>query len=75
MESFPSKVYIKQELNITSKPTKNKTKEALKATQAKKAKEEKQAKKAKEAEEANKAKTAKKAKTQYMELYRRENGG
>ena len=31
----------KQELNITPKPTKNKTKEALKATQAKEAKEEK----------------------------------
>ena len=29
---------IKQELNITPKPTKNQTKEALKATQAKEAK-------------------------------------
>ena len=49
----------KQELNITPKPTKNKTKEALKATQAK---EEKEAKKAKEPEEANKAKKATEAK-------------
>ena len=34
----------KQELNITPKPTKNKTKEALKATQAKEAKEVKRLK-------------------------------
>ena len=33
--SLPS--IIKQELNITPKPTKNKTQEALKATQAKEA--------------------------------------
>ena len=52
-------IWHKQELNVTPKPTKNKTKEALKATQAK---EEKEAKKAKEAEEANKAKKAKTAK-------------
>ena len=37
----------KQELNITPKPTKNKNKEALKATQAKENKEEKEAKKPK----------------------------
>ena len=36
----------KQELNITPKPTKNKTREALKATQAKEAKRAKEAKKA-----------------------------
>ena len=54
--------FVKQELNITPKPAKNKTKEALKATQAKK---EKQAKKAKEAEEANKAK---KARRQYSRV-------
>ena len=47
---------LQQELNITPKPTKNKTKEALKATQDK---EEKEAKKAKEVEEANKAKRLK----------------
>ena len=35
----------KQELNITPKPTKNKTREALKATQAKEAKRAKEAKK------------------------------
>ena len=41
-----------QELNITPKPTKNKTKEALKATQAKEAKEAKEVKKAKKDEKA-----------------------
>ena len=35
---------FQQELNITPKPTKNKNKEALKATQAKKAKGEKSTK-------------------------------
>ena len=62
---MPLRLPHKQELNITPKPTKNKTKEALKATQAK---EEKKAKKAKEAEEAKKAKMAKKAKSLTLRL-------
>ena len=47
-----------QELNITPKPTKNKTKGVLKATQAKRAKEAKEAKMAKEAKNAKEAKKA-----------------
>ena len=48
-----------QELNITPKPTENKTKEALKATQAIKAKEAKGAKEAKEAKYINSIKRKK----------------
>ena len=41
-----SKIHLKQELNITPKPTKNETKATLKVTQATEAKAEKEAKEA-----------------------------
>ena len=44
---------FKQELNITPKPTKNETKQALKAIEAKEEKETKEAKQAKWAKSAN----------------------